>query len=114
MKKNLVVSVSLVIFSVQVYSQWIPLNVDTTFSLNSVYFLNKDTGYVAGETYPQGIVLKTQDGGMTWDTAYTSNTTFHMTVHAPTDSVIYFGGEDGDVNKSVDSGQTWNQLLPVN
>jgi photosystem II stability/assembly factor-like uncharacterized protein len=113
MKKSLFILFFNFIFFSSGHSQWIPINTDTTYSLNCVYFLNKDTGYVVGEIYPKGICLRTEDGGITWDTTYTTNTTFHMIVNAPTDSVAYFGGEDGDVNKTTDAGQTWTQLLSV-
>lgn len=47
----------------------------TELNLKDAYFFNKDTGYVcAGGIFTTGLVLKTQDGGTTWDTFMNTNT----------------------------------------
>ena len=45
------------------YSQWETQNSGTTLNLNSVYFINSNSGYAVGDS---GIILKTIDGGSNW------------------------------------------------
>jgi len=44
---------------------WTEVKTDTTLPYNSVYFVDVDTGFVFGE---DGIILRTTDGGNSWDT----------------------------------------------
>ena len=44
-------------------AQWTQLNSGTTEWLQSVYFVNSDTGFALGNV---GIILKTTDGGDSW------------------------------------------------
>jgi photosystem II stability/assembly factor-like uncharacterized protein len=91
-------------------TSWTALTSGTEEWLNSVFFTNVDTGYVAGET---GTILKTTNGGATW-VALTSGTTDLL-------SSIYFtgtnigyavGGNDnaGTILKTYDGGTTWKNL----
>jgi len=46
-------------------THWVEVQTDTTLCYNAVYFVDTDTGFVVGE---DGIVLRTTDGGSSWDT----------------------------------------------
>jgi len=48
-------------------AQWTTLTSSTQNQLNAVFFINKDTGYIAGNrSMLPGSMLKTMDGGTTW------------------------------------------------
>jgi len=57
------------LYTVNCYSQWIPLNTNTGTAcvFRSVFFLNGDTGFAAGDSaYSYGILIKTTNGGTNW------------------------------------------------
>jgi len=45
---------------------WIPILLDSTYWINSVYFVNDTVGWIAGSGYPEKAIQKTTDGGFTW------------------------------------------------
>src|SRR5436190_9537346 len=48
---------------------WIQQNSGTFFTLNSVCFVDANTGYAVGDSgYSANIILKTSDGGLNWVT----------------------------------------------
>jgi photosystem II stability/assembly factor-like uncharacterized protein len=51
---------------------WNSLNTGIEKNLNSVFFANENTGWVAGD----GIIMKTTDGGETWEESYVGNSEF--------------------------------------
>lgn len=51
------------LFLLTAKSQWLPLVSGTTDHLRVIRFLNKDTGYCAGQNY---LIKKTTDGGVNW------------------------------------------------
>jgi photosystem II stability/assembly factor-like uncharacterized protein len=57
-------------------AQWVPQNSETTKNLNSIFFTHKLPGYIAGDS---GVILKTLNGGTTWDTL-SSRTTAYLTI----------------------------------
>lgn len=92
--------------------QWLTIYQDPNLYNMGVHFLNPDTGFVVGVTWnpniiPQGIILKTTDGGLTWDSTYTNFGNFM--IEFPGTTTGYTGGHDGFVYKTTDMGVTWNQ-----
>jgi photosystem II stability/assembly factor-like uncharacterized protein len=90
--------------------KWITLNSGTSNqALNSVYFVNNDTGYVVGNdmTTGNGAILKTTDGGTNWvqQTSGTSNTLFSI-FFIGTDTG-YIAGDVGTILKTTNGGTTW-------
>ena len=45
---------------------WIRIPLDSTSSLNSVYFVNDTVGWISGSGYPERAIQKTTDGGINW------------------------------------------------
>ncbi len=91
------------ILSIEASAQWSTLNSGTTNFLGSIYFPQKDTGYVTGPP-----LKKTTNGGVNWST-----------VTAPINSqVLYFlTGKTGfiggtDIRKTTDGGSTWANNFP--
>ena len=107
----------IIISPFSLFSQWVQLTSDTTYFNNDHYFINKDTGYVVAFN---GVIQKTTNGGQTWSTylievdgnwtnclfgPYPSNL---RCIFFPSDSIGYIGGQDGDIFKTYDYGNTWN------
>lgn len=90
--------------------QWQTIYQDTNIYNMGVHFINVDTGFVVGvnwgaNTFQQGIILKTTNGGISWDSIYTNSGNFM--IEFPSESVGYTGGHDGSVMKTVNMGDTW-------
>ena len=66
----------------------------------------KRTGWAVGEA---GIVLKTTDGGFTWQPTMTGVTKNLHGIIALSEKEIYAVGEEGIIIRSTDGGETWEQ-----
>lgn len=56
-----------------VFPQWVLQNSNTAVQLQSVFFLDANTGFAAGKGSPpvlRGEILRTSDGGITWQTVF--------------------------------------------
>ncbi len=81
------------------------------------WFLSADTGLIAMGDYNPPIyptmcnskILKTHNGGATWDTVY-SSALWISYFSFPTHSVGYATRNDGHVLKTTDGGDTWSVL----
>lgn len=113
MKLRLIILISL-FFSITNYSiaQWQTVYKDSSqFQFNSVYFLNSDTGFVGGYDFTSlsnnGIMFRTMDGGLTWDTTKLSELIICVNF---IDSTFGFCGGDGGANYlTTDIGETWQK-----
>jgi len=87
-------------------SIWVRQNSGSTSWLNSVYFVDDQTGWAVG--YWDAAILKTEDGGETWisQTPLTSEG-FNSVYFVNADTGWIFG-RYGAMLKTVDSGVTWN------
>lgn len=97
-------------------AQWMEISPDTTFRHNRIYFNSATKGIVGGYW---GVYQQTYDGGTTWDTSEVefdanwstcnlSPYAYHLTsIHFPSDTIGYIGGEDGILFKTFDSGISW-------
>jgi len=79
------------------------------YSFHSVYFCNKNYGWVTGVKPDQrGLLLKTSNGGITWteqvfDTTHAfSSVCFIDTLHG------WVAGYNGIIMQTADAGSTWN------
>ncbi|HEY6161003.1 MAG TPA: YCF48-related protein [Bacteroidia bacterium] len=92
-------------------AQWASLFSDTSYWNSQVCFLNKDTGFVASyyefNNAYNGIVLRTLDGGSTWDTTIIPGGIMILSITFPNDTIGYCGGQDGGIYKTTDMGQNW-------
>jgi len=106
--KCLLVFVYVTLFSVSGFSQWNVVN-SNEGGVGS-YFSNANTGYVVGGTTMEnsGYVLKTTDGGSTWNKITTNSYGFNA-IHFPTADVGYAVGWRGIISKTTDAGATWTQ-----
>ncbi len=92
-------------------AQWVSVRHDSDNIFDEGYFINEDTGYAIGEEYSTGtqaLILRTLDGGVTWDTTFFPSGYGMGCISIPTSLVGYAGGRDCVINKTVDGGNTWN------
>ena len=78
----------------------------TDEAVNSVKFRNKMTGF-AGSA--DGIVIRTTNGGITWDSRFTGSSKDVFSICLQNDNVIA-AGEGGFVFASEDDGMSWHTL----
>jgi len=80
-------------------------------NLHDVWFLDENTGWAVGSF---GRLIETRDGGKTWvNKSHLVKTFdgFHLnSITGTADGQIYIAGEGGVINRSMDAGQTWEQL----
>lgn len=82
--------------------------VDT--KLRGVYFFNTTTGFVCGgEKNESGVILKTIDGGASWQQVYSSSLAVRDITFV-NDSLGFACGDSLLIVKTTDGGNTWNKL----
>jgi len=83
---------------------------------HSIFFINPDTGYVAGENNGKGVIQKTMDGGNTWTNVYTSATSLEWVEDISfTNSMVGMGvGVNGAIVRTTDGGTSWNRQYAQN
>ncbi len=94
--------------TVDAQSQWIPLNAGTSYNLEIILFINDSTGFVAGNSFNDGVILKTTDGGIIWDSTITNIPIYGLSF--VNESVGYTTGNLGGNNellKTIDNGSNW-------
>lgn len=102
-------------------SQWTQLvsgYSSPTVALKSVHFTTNETGYVAGQNYTAGIILKTVDSGDNWNTVLstsgTSNFGFESIFFTDINQGFaagYTTGGAGGVFRTIDGGLNWVELI---
>ncbi len=107
--------ISILIFTFTGHAEdWISLGEPSPDPLRDVYFVNEYMGWAVGGSFigfprfPSSMILKTSDGGVTWETQ-----------EAPTDAqlqgVIFYNSTlgwavgDGIILNTVDGGQNWTE-----
>lgn len=78
--------------------------------LRGVYFFNNTTGFVCGgEKNEAGLILKTTDGGASWQQVYFSSLALRDITFI-NDSLGFACGDSLLIVKTTDGGNTWNKL----
>lgn len=105
--KSILLVIIFIFFSSSSYlaqQVWVKQNSGTTKLLYMPFFTDQNNGTIVGQ---QGTILRTTDGGITWNSQYST------TLHSLTS--VYFSnanngvavGASGTVLKTEDSGETW-------
>ena len=84
----------------------------TNLGLNSISFLNNDLGFVAGGDVipsPKAIVLKTIDGGLSWQTVFEEEGFYINSIYVKSALEVYAVTNNGIILKSVDAGTSWEK-----
>jgi len=92
------------------YPQWTVLNTGTGMELFSVYFTDSLNGYSVGVA---ATVLKTEDGGLSWDLIPNVPAYALRSVVFPDARIGFAVGQNGSVVKTSDYGLTWADLSPA-
>ena len=80
-------------------------------SINSLFFTDSNTGYIAGNNYPNGsLTLKTSNGGSTWIDISNHLTQDLLSLHFPSKNVGYAVGSDGTMLKTNNGGSVWTKV----
>ncbi|NLJ82541.1 MAG: T9SS type A sorting domain-containing protein [Bacteroidales bacterium] len=110
--RKIIILSCLFIGILSVNAQWKPLEISVdSWMFSDVFFLNKDTGYVAGHNQ-SGLILKTTDGGLTWSdksNGIVSNFLFApFFVNVDTGYVAgLYGCFENYIFKTTDGGENW-------
>ena len=94
-----------VYFSGNAGLSWESANSFTSNKLNDVNFVSESVGFIAGEL---ATVLKTNDGGQTWNALNTSFTNKNFnSIEAIDENNLCVVGDEGAVFLTTDGGETW-------
>ncbi len=103
--------------TINVGVSWDSLNAGVTQDLLDIEFLNNDTGYATGSNgFSNGIIIRTHDGGASWQTVYTCPQAIPA-IAVTDDNTIFAGGgttPNGGhefIIRSLDGGNTWEEVF---
>ncbi len=111
--KKLILCIWLIFSFNSSFAQWEVVMDYPDYYFTGIKFMNRDTGFVAGidigafESY--GFILKTIDGGENWNMVYQTGPYFvkPYCFSILNDSLMFAGGQDGALYKSIDNGNNW-------
>ncbi|MCA1762288.1 MAG: T9SS type A sorting domain-containing protein [Cryomorphaceae bacterium] len=104
--------------SASCFAQWneIAYSESLASGHNDLYFLSNDMGYIAGteliDSDIQSYILRTYNGGQTWDTTFVQNKIFRA-IHFPSMDTGYVAFREGTyigILNTQDGGNTWNTI----
>lgn len=112
---RLLIILTLLIFSFVSHAQWQEIGFGTGLAQghNDLHFTSIDTGYVVGGQFVNeelsGYVLRTYNGGESWDTTYVQNKVFRA-IHFPTTDTGYIAYIENvrlGILRTIDGGDSW-------
>lgn len=77
-----------------------------TYRYEDVFFIDTARGWTASSS---GEIYKTEDGGSTWDSVYTSDY-YLRSIEFINDSVGFAGSLNGAFLRSADAGESWTEI----
>jgi photosystem II stability/assembly factor-like uncharacterized protein len=113
--KHLICFTLLVFSSIDIQAQWDCITTEhPRIRLNDVAYINNSTiiavGLYVDSVVNPAIIVRTQDGGATWDTTFIVPLSNASCLHFPTEQVGYVGGSSGRIYKTTDGGDSWAGL----
>lgn len=84
---------------------WTPLNSGTVNNINSVFFVNNNTGYVSGD---QSTILKTTNSGNNWIVSNSPVSANFSSIFFVNPNTGYTVGDIGRILKTTNGGINWN------
>ncbi len=120
MKK--IILIIILFCSINIFSQWTQINLTTTSGLNNAFFVDENVGYIVGGGdiygYPNntnGIILKTIDGGNTWETIFSQNQISLNHIFIINNKIYAYGKDSLSQSLLVfsdDNGANWTNSTP--
>lgn len=97
-------------FSSHLFAQWQALpTIPNGSNIKQICFVNANTGFAVGFS---GTILKTTNGGQSWNTQTSGTTQNLMSVYFLDANTGFASGSSGTILKTIDGGTTWtNQSL---
>lgn len=92
------------------------ITTDTNKNLDKIHFVNETTGYIVGgdteinSDNDTAIILKTTDGGRTWNTVYTNTGFYTLSVYATSATTAYVTTSSNIILKTTDGGVNWQEI----
>jgi len=90
-----------------IHSDWKPVTLSTGTTLNSIYFVNPKVGYICGFN---GLILKTENGGRTWQKNTFDSRVNFFNVYFLTEDKGFISGDNGTIIYTTDGGEHWKIL----
>jgi len=81
-------------------------NTNISGNLQTVWFLNSDTGYV-GKTTSTAAMYKTTNGGLTWNQNFGYTISACYSIVFLNDTLGYAGGYNSKISRTTNGGLTW-------
>jgi photosystem II stability/assembly factor-like uncharacterized protein len=76
--------------------------------LHRVFFFDTKTGYAFGTSQNKSVIIKTTDGGLSWETVYQMEFPLSgIHFHSPDEGIVV--GGKGTILSTSDGGKTWSQ-----
>jgi photosystem II stability/assembly factor-like uncharacterized protein len=93
--------------------EWKRISTNTNHTFNGCTFIDRNTGWLVGRAEGRGgeVVVRTTDGGSTWNTFMVDSIGTLLFLYAKTASECIAVGTDG-MWKSINGGETWQKILP--
>ena len=93
-----------IVINLHSQSAWTLQNSGVTSNLNSIFFVNRNFGFVVGDS---GVILRTTDGGSNWEKQNSGVTTTLSKVWFTSASNGYIAGWNSVILKTTNSGDSW-------
>jgi Secretion system C-terminal sorting domain len=81
-----------------------------SISPTAMFFADTSTGYLAADSGIAQLILKTIDGGHTWQLIRRDTTIHISSLFCASDSVVYAVGANGRIIKTVNGGISWQNI----
>ncbi len=113
MKKTILIIIAIFFIKILLAQQY-----KTNRTYEDVYFVNSQKGWIVGDDW----ILNTINGGNSWDTLFFDDSyTWFGDIHFTNENTGYAvggvgGPYDGEalILKTINSGETWNDITPAN
>lgn len=112
MKKSIVIFFFLLTNFTLAQSGWFSLTNSSPADLFDIYFVNSTTGIVAGGTLTYGLILRTTNSGVSWDSIdVPSNGNMFRDLEFTDANTGYAVGNGGVIIKTTNAGANWTALV---